>query len=220
MRDCSSFQHQNLFRFVTRRLVAPSLCLCCFQILNNSVISHCSLQLFLPCDPQSRRKQHIHPRMYVQRQYVLVCSVPFCIPSHILFHAQGIAFVRPFLFGRAGSLHRGAKLKSVLREPGLDSVRGCCLMCHPWPQAMKQRGSYAQQPWPESVLLHNSSPQYFCSCKLAVWMHIEYSHFSLMEYMIAYLSCHRYILKYRRQIRSKLYVCTLVVSMHGLGLYS
>lgn len=29
-------------------------------MLNNSAISYCSPQLFLPCDPQSRKQQHIH----------------------------------------------------------------------------------------------------------------------------------------------------------------
>lgn len=52
--------------------MAPSLCLCCFQtlFLNNSVVSHCSFQLFLPCDPPES-KETTHPS-------TSVCAAPAC----------------------------------------------------------------------------------------------------------------------------------------------
>lgn len=145
--------------------MALNSCLCCFQtrFLNNSGISHCFLQLFLPGDPPESQE--------TTQAFVSVCAatVCACVLCSILYSFLHVA---PYLgncicpappeafFCQACPFHCGAKLKPVLREPGLDSVRSCCLMCHPWPQAMKWRGSYAQQPWPESALLHNSD----CLC--------------------------------------------------------
>lgn len=63
---------------------------CCFQILNNSAISYCSPQLFLPCDPQSRKQQRIHvcTRGDSADSYVLSY-----IPSNMLWNSLGFPFV-------------------------------------------------------------------------------------------------------------------------------
>lgn len=154
-----SLQHQNLLRFVWKMVVSPSLCLCCFQTLNNSVTSHCSPQLLLPCDPpESEATTHPSKSVCAVRAATICTCVLRSIlhsVSHIVPY-KGNCICLALSFGQDGPLHCGAKLKLVPWEPGLDSVRSCCLMCHPWPRAMKQRGSYAQQPWPESALLHNS----------------------------------------------------------------
>lgn len=64
-----------------------SLCLCCFQtlFLNNSVVSHCSFQLFIPCDPPEA-KETTHP-------YMSVCAatVCACVSSSILYSFSHVA---------------------------------------------------------------------------------------------------------------------------------
>lgn len=74
-----------------RGLVFAGSCTCCFQILNNLVISYCSLQLFLPCDPQSRKQQRI-----------LVCtrgdSADSCVMFNHVFHPPCCGTLWEFLF--------------------------------------------------------------------------------------------------------------------------
>lgn len=127
------FEHRCLFRSVWRGLVSAGSCACCFQILNNSVVSHCSPQLFLPSDPQSRKRQRIHPHVHACRQCRLMCYVLSCILSSMLWNTQGIPFVHLFLFFFL-CFFLGW---SLLKELWLDAVGGRLLMCLAWPGAMK-----------------------------------------------------------------------------------
>lgn len=139
--------------------MALSLCLCYFQavFLNNSVVSHCSLQPFLPCDPPES-KETTHPSASVFAPTVcacVLCSILYSF-SHVAPYAGNCICPAPladFLPSQSSSLWFQVEASAKGDGAGL---RSCCLMCHPWPQAMKWRGSYAQQPWPESALLHNS----------------------------------------------------------------
>lgn len=105
-----------------RGLVSAGLCACCFQILNYSVVSHCSPQLFLPSDPQSRNRQRIHPHVHACIQCRLVCYVLSCILSSMLWNTQGIPFVHLFLL--SGSLSWLVFDKGTLagrcRKPSFD----------------------------------------------------------------------------------------------------
>ena len=61
--------------------MAVCLCLCCLQtlFLNNSVVSHCSPQLFLPCDPPES-KETTHPSTSV-----CAAAERDCVWSSILY---------------------------------------------------------------------------------------------------------------------------------------
>lgn len=148
------------------------------RFLNNSDVSHCFLQLFLPSDPPESRET---TQPFASVCAATACACVLCSMLYSFLHvapylgncicpappaASSFFFAKPVLF------HCGAKLRPVLRD--LDSVRSCCLMCSQWPRATKWRGSYAQLPWPESALLLNYSyffiasefyTSIFCSCK-------------------------------------------------------
>lgn len=70
--------------------MALSLRLCCFQtlFLNNSVVSHCSLQLFLPCDPPES-KETAHP-------FASVCAPTVCA-SVLCSILYSFSHVAPYL---------------------------------------------------------------------------------------------------------------------------
>lgn len=153
-------------------LESSSWCLFC---RNNSALSYCSCLnrpfplISPPHPPPSWRQQLIHPWADVCAATAcssLLCCILFSV-SHVVPYsgncscpAFALSFFTPLffcLFWLSWSfLHRGAKLKPSPEQPELDSARSRCLMCHPWPGATKLRGSRAQQPWPESALLHNS----------------------------------------------------------------
>lgn len=130
------FETLCLFRSGWRVLVSAGSCDCCFQILNNSVVSHCSPQLFFPSDPQSRERQRIHPHVHACRQCRVMCYVLSCILSSVLWNTQGIPFVHLFLFFFLCLLLGWSSLK----DHWLDAVGGHLLMCHTRPGAMKEGG--------------------------------------------------------------------------------
>lgn len=172
--------------------MSTSLCLCCFQtfFLNNLNISQCSPQLFLPGDsPELKETTQPFAHACAHIQFMLMLYGPSCILSYILCHTWGIAFVQQhqqLFFCQDSPFHCGAKLKPVLREQGLDSVRSCCLMCHSWPQAMKWRGSYAQ-PWPESAPFHNSTVRASHLCLSFLLRNRKESEISHFFYIFLYI---------------------------------
>lgn len=123
---------ETVFRFVRRIGLSLFLKLFKLLVLNYLVATHCSLQLFLSSGLNV--KQHSPISLYVQLQYVLMWHTQSSIFSctfapHLEMHLYGTNSS----FCQANPFYFGAKLKPVLGELGLDSVRCNCLMCHPWP---------------------------------------------------------------------------------------
>lgn len=143
-----------------------SLCLCCFQtlFLNNLVVSHCSLQMFLPCDPPESKET----RVYVLLQYVFVCYVPSCI----LFFAC-CAILRELHLSGTTSSFISAKLVLFIVVPSWSQCSGN------WGWTLWEAAVWCAirglEPWSRGEVMHNShglNLLYFIT--LTVWVSPEY----------------------------------------------
>ncbi len=138
--------------------------LCCFQtlFLNNSVVSHCSLQLFLPCDPPES-KETTHPSMSV-----CAPTVRSCVVFHLVFFLACCAILR--------ELHLSSTTSSFFAKPVFFIV------VPSWSQRWGSRGwtlweaavwcaIRGLEPWSGGEVMHNShglNLLYFIT--LTVWV--------------------------------------------------
>lgn len=109
-------------------------------------------------NPRSRGKQHSHQSVSAATVCASTLRSVLCSFSRVA-SCSGNCVCPPPPFCQAGPFHCCAKFKPALRERELDSVRSGCLMCHPWPRAMKWRGSYAQQSESAPLLTVCVSPR-------------------------------------------------------------